>query len=1667
MGKGWGMTTPSFGHGAQVSHGALAAALLVAASGPSPAGAQTIAPRVSPTEAAQGTFTSATAGFQSRSGTLDVVQVRGDSVLTWSTFDTQPNGGAFGNAHVDFLPQGTELRFEGTGGAFTAINRVLTVPDRGGAYRPIAVQGRVTSFLSPGGARGGDVWFYSPGGILATGTAAFNVGSLVLSASDITSFARTNFARTADFVGAASPTSRVTLQAGASVNLPDERSSLVIFAPSIEQGGSVAVNGSVTYASAVAGGLSLANDGSVRVTVTTQAPAGNEIRHTGTTTGPATTATLNLAIFDPHVVEFLSGDDIGVLLSGAIGYAPATDANLMPNGSIQLTAGPVTVGGGLTLSSDIAITSASPLVMTAGAGETIRAGSDIDGGYRLTVTAPGATLTAAAGGVIDLDGDLLVSDPMRNAAFVLTTEAAAGGQPGGRLRIGGRAVLDAVGGGPATGTIAIRDRTTDAGAGMQFGRLVADALAASPGASPTLTVETAGNTILVDQAAELSGDGIAFAFTGGSGLRAGTLLLDAGPGGIALGRTGGVGLATLEALGQVDGYALGDIVGDTGTRLVAGAGLSLRSAEGGIALANLASNGSAEITAARDVRLGNAAVAADPASPGSLTVRAGYHGIALAYSYDPEAIVDLSGTVTTQGALLVEAGGFARFLTGSAVEAGEGIVVRTGDDSLVESGASLISRRDPAFGDGIALLAGDINFGPNVGDLSGPITTPIASLRVFGTLDSLGGGGVLLTGDAVDATGSIIRSGALTVDVTDTPFFGPFSSDAGLLRAACTQGSACLGAVAASGDVLIGLNSPGDLISLTLGSLDMTGDVFGVQVREGMELGTAGVPSLVSAGASVALSTLFGDIRLADISLQAPFVDLSAGLGSLLGNGTLLSSNDIVVDVGSSLEAARIATGGRLVRSLSGGGPYLLDGDFRVGAFETGALEDIAVTAGGDVAIGFADPRGRAIVLRGSNVELLTNAANTAAIDLQGATIRFNALQALGTVTLEATGGDILGDAPGAVNANIIDLAATGAITTGALTAETDIALAAGGALTLGLLDAGRDISLDGATLAADTLRAGGRIDAAITGAATIGALSSGGDTALLAATLDLGDGAVGGRFDARTTGGRLSFDTVAAATVLVDSAGDIGFAALDSGGAATVRAGGKVTGGVLTSDGLADVSADGGVVLTGLVAPDARLRSSGGVIDARGVAVGGLVDAQGTAVTLAAPGRMRALVRATAGDVAITAGGDLAVDNAATGAAALTSAGGNVAVGDAQAGGRLDIAAAQDIVIARTALAGEALLLDAGRLVTIAGAASGQTIDLRAADLAIDTGATLGAPTTRRITLTSPATIDLGAGASGGFALDQAEFDRIRSGGDLFIEALAGASGGVLNVTGGLTVVSGVQIGADGTFGLTATNGPLTVRGALGIAKAGVGNTLALTGDTVDLDYATAALAVVDAADVPTGRITITGRIITSISDAARADIVGKTVPEISLRLGIADVNRATSLFRARNLFLNGIDAILIQNSGPGAAIDDRRGINVGALTVTGAADGHTVVVINGEVAAQSGANAAKVVSFTTPVVQGSTVNGCVLGNIDACGGVPVIAPAAILFETAALIEDDEEAGENSEGVDDGDGDGPAIDTHLVDDPAGRPMIDDPVTGAGNEDLWQVPEPAPQGPQG
>ena len=399
-----------------------------------------------------------------------------------------------------------------------------------------------------------------------------------------------------------------------------------------------------------------------------------------------------------------------------------------------------------------------------------------------------------------------------------------------------------------------------------------------------------------------------------------------------------------------------------------------------------------------------------------------------------------------------------------------------------------------------------------------------------------------------------------------------------------------------------------------------------------------------------------------------------------------------------------------------------------------------------------------------------------------------------------------------------------------------------------------------------------------------------------------------------------------------------------------------------------------------------------------------------------------------------------------------------------------VSVTAANAISVADSLTAGGALTMSAGGLVSLDGAATGQTIALQAADLAIGSNGSLGSATTQRISLASTSPVNLGTGASGGFAVDQAEFGRIHSGGDLLLTLFAGEGGGLFTVSNlNINAGEGGQVGTSGTFGL-ASGGVLDVNGTLGIANAGTGNTLSLSGDAVDLDYANAALAVMDGASAPTGRIVVSGRLISSLSASAAADIVGKTPDEISLRLGRADVVRTIGLFRTGDLTLQGRDAILIQNSGSSAGMDDRRGLTAGSLTITGAIDGHTLVVINGVIGTLTGANAAQRAVITTQLGTGSTFNGCALSNIAGCFAVVpppppppppelIIAPSSILFGTSDLIKDDDRDDEVEDGVADGKRDAPPIDTHNIDDPAGRPMIDDPVTGAGNEDLWQPPE--------
>lgn len=2157
------------------STAALAAALMLAEGGVGPALAQDIGPRMSPTTAAQGDFIGSninpgpapSPSFEFRSGTLDIVQMNGDAILNWSTYDTAAPGGAQGNSYVNFLPADTELRFVGNGGSFTAINRVFTVADNAGNYRGIAFQGQVTSYLFGDGPKsvgpvGGNIWFFSPGGILATGSASFSVGSLLLSASDLDNFVEFGNARSVDFTGVANPFASVILQQGARVTLTQPNSSFAIVAPTIEQGGDVFVNGSVSYLSGETGNLYFYSTGEIGAGIFEPSQAGNEIRHLGTTSGPASIATDNFSVFDPQTIEFRSGEDVGVLLSGSIGYAPATDAALGPNGSIRLTAGSITSAGDLTLSSS-GFLDAAAVNLTAAAGQTIGAGSDANGPYNFTVRSQDTMLLAAAGGVVDFAGNLVIGSADEGARHRIGAAAAGNNAPGGLVQVGGdllvdssllafsggsqrggeievtigdggaiavggrmvlssdgsateddfgtsafggRAVLtmtganasltvggdltisaqarpffqncecfqppsgsgtggyaaftatggmieagalnvsasaeafssfygeagadldatggtalvslgdsaaafesigvyaeaqgasapqgpdggDALGGsasfskgaggslatqgivvsadasggeggnpngdgllatrggnaaggtasivlaqnadglgyldlsararagnggegteysaengadggnalggaatltlsgegtnlagvlegsldvsadagsggdgeadfsngvqsgdgglggsarggsltitaadgaefswglnfqlganggaggkggnqarnelGPSTigqggrggdavgatvaivadgglisgdldldvqgqagaggldgfdldgnftgrgdfglttggsialtaldngpsrfevgsatlntsgntaGLVAITDQSTDPQAAMRFGSLAAYGYGEPAGVTPGFSLSAMANPVVVDGTAEIYAHSIAFAFSGSGRMEVGgAAFLSTQNGDLTISHADNPGVLSLHASGAVEVYANGNYLAGAGSVVASGDSTSIRTS-GSISASDTSSLGNVFMSAQGDTSVGNVTAG------GNVDLFAGRLEFDGAFAFSPSASATVTGTVTAGASVSVTSGGFAEFASGSQVLSDNDITVRTGDDIIVASGASLVSDIDPDNFVSLRLLAGDINFGQSDGDLIEPIGTPIASLRVAGDLDT-NGASLYLSGDAIDASASTISTGNLFVDVTDAPPFGPFSNDGGLLGDLCRQGNACLGSIAATGTVEIGLDSNNGLISLRTGAIDFSGDNFEVETIERLELNVDNLPSSLVAGELISLRSVNDVVALTGVTLEAPSLSLRAGTDLAAGTATLIGSGSVQIEVGNDLIAGTIIAANGLDDGSDSGGPFSAPGDFIVGSLTYGGGADMLIRAGRNLSLGSGDPNGGAIDLRaGEALFLGSTATGSGAIRLDGESVSFNNLRSLGTVYVTAGEGGISGIAE---LPRAIDTAA-------------GIALETSGDVSVSDLFAGTDIAISGATVSAAALTAGGSLAATAAGAGSVGSFSSGGYAVFTGASFDLGTGSAGSFLAVQATdgdisfvdlgaagagtlqasgallggdvaaggalslsGGSLAIDSAAGADVRATAAGalslrsvdasqsveligaSVAFTSIAAGSGAAIESSGAIDGGSIEAGTFAAIVAADAIALTGLSAGTATIESRSGAVSASGVAVSGVLAASGTAVTLAAPGALEVAASASAGNIGITAGGDLRVDASATGDIALASTGGSVFVGSVaqldgtfggigaeavSGGGAVSVTAAQGISVADSLSAEGALTMDAGGLVSLAGSASGQTIDLRAGDLAIGTSGALGSASTQRISLSSSAAVNLGTGADSGFAIDATEFARIQSGGDLMVTALAGTGGGAGSLTvGSLTVNagSGGQVGASGTFGLTAS-GLLDVNSTLSIAGAGSGNTLMLTGDAVDLDYANAQLSVLDSANASTGRIIVNGRLITSMSAAAASDIAGKTTAEIDVRLGQADAVREIGLFRTADLILEGREAILIQNSG-GSVADERRGLNAGTLTVTGAADGRMLVVINGIVGNATGIAAAQNVTVTTPIASGSTVNGCALANIAACFAIaepePLITPPeSILFGTTDLIKDEKAEDEVEDGVADGKSEAPPLDTTRIDDPAGLPMIDDPVTGAGNEDLWQPPD--------
>ena len=649
--------------------------------------------------------------------------------------------------------------------------------------------------------------------------------------------------------------------------------------------------------------------------------------------------------------------------------------------------------------------------------------------------------------------------------------------------------------------------------------------------------------------------------------------------------------------------------------------------------------------------------------------------------YDNAATATITGTVDSYADITIRSGGTTTFTSGSSTVANDRLFVQTGDDIIVESGATLTSARSPSTApnpgtpfDGTAAL--ELDAGGLLPLLSIPLT-PVASLVVDGTLNA-NSGAIIANAGAIDGLDGNFIASSIALDITDAPNAGVVQSDDnGLLSASCLEGNVCVGNIVADNRIEIGQASNNDVIQLIIQQGTVNANDILVTTRNDIVMGTNGIATTLNGANSFSATSTSGDVNLLDANISSGQILIDAA-GSLLGSASLSSANDIGITVGQDVNAASITTGGEVTSVADVGGAaegfFAVPGSISIGALSVGT-GDVNYTAGGDIILGTVVVPGSNINLSAGGLALLDFADTAADVGLDGGSVVFGAIDASGDVRADS--------------GSTIDLAT--------ITAGNDINLLAIGAITGGDLDAGGTVFLDGGSIAIgnatantigilsdtdilfDLLQSPSAISLVALGG-TIGAntgpgdIDSNGDVSLTAQVVAVNDITSGGSVDAQATAGDASFGTV-------DAANDIAISASGTPTLVNAISGGNtsITGQSVTFDNGTiggdlsliatggDIDGNGAITVGGGIDFDATGNVTFGSLDAQGgdfiVNAGGNIDfasATGSnAVSMIAGGDMFS----TAGPGSVTAAGDVSLAAGDIDLGTITSTGGSISI--------------------------------------------------------------------------------------------------------------------------------------------------------------------------------------------------------------------------------------------------------------------------------------------------------------------------------------------------------------------------------------------------------------------
>jgi hypothetical protein len=506
---------------------------------------------------------------------------------------------------------------------------------------------------------------------------------------------------------------------------------------------------------------------------------------------------------------------------------------------------------------------------------------------------------------------------------------------------------------------------------------------------------------------------------------------------------------------------------------------------------------------------------------------------------------------------------------------------------------------------------------------------------------------------------------------------------------------------------------------------------------------------------------------------------------------------------------------------------------------------------------------------------------------------------------------------------------------------------------------------------------------------------------------------------------------------------------------------------------------------------------NNGNVTVSTDLAVGGKVSVAGNAVSLTAKGPLAiGTIVAQGGDIAVTAGGSLAVsDGQSVGDVTLTAQQGALTLGHLAAGykptstlgnvnggaatvvrgpGNITLSAPGGITANGSIDSAVALTATTSGAITFGALAVGNTITLTSSDLTLGATAQLGQARTTALTLTNngSAGMVLGDGFDtlGGYLISNSEFARLHSGGSLTIDAGTGQSTGSM---ARLTLGTLSAAAADGTAeGNVASDGTLTLRSGNSVAVLGAvtfanaaSNILALTanGDVL-IDAARGSLRLLEGGGHG-GTLALSASRVLGVTSQALADITASTAntASITTRLSANDgVTAGATLLEAGALKVSVRNGFYVQNTAPLTGFDDRRGLVSDSLAVIATGTTPITIVANELVNGLSGLAAIPATTITGSFDPQSSLNGCVILSVATCN-----QPVGFTNPIQDVIQDVLGGTLGAELnsiplIGDGFFNTPLMTLNQIAPVGFTPLIDEPVTGTGNDDLEGELAPAP-----